>query len=84
MRRSAPGLPSREIRGVLAVRDSGQAPCTHVADLIDEHLADIERRLAELRATRTVLRDLARRAAATDPATCAQGSICTIVTRASS
>ncbi|GGO46002.1 hypothetical protein GCM10012286_35890 [Streptomyces lasiicapitis] len=53
--------------GVLALRDSGEAPCGHVTDLIDEHLEEINRRMAELRKTRTALRDLARRAAETDP-----------------
>ena len=57
------GLTLAEIRSVLALRDGGQAPCEHVTALIDQHLADIERRLIELTATRQALRDLARRAA---------------------
>ncbi|MFJ3620557.1 heavy metal-responsive transcriptional regulator [Streptomyces iakyrus] len=77
----AAGLTLAEIRSVLALRDSGQAPCTQVGTLIDEHLAEIDRRMAELRQARTVLRELARRAAVTDPDTCAAGDICTILTR---
>ncbi|MFI1865464.1 heavy metal-responsive transcriptional regulator [Streptomyces jumonjinensis] len=73
------GLTLAEIRSVLALRDSGQAPCDHVTTLIDQHLADIERRLAELAKTRDALHTLARRAAATDPATCTEGDICTIL-----
>lgn len=76
------GLTLAEIRGVLALRDSGEAPCTHVGELIEQHLADIEQRLAELRKTRTALRDLARRAADTDPSTCTDADICSILTRA--
>ncbi|MCY0933917.1 heavy metal-responsive transcriptional regulator [Streptomyces sp. H34-S4] len=72
------GLTLAEIRSVLALRDSGQAPCGHVTDLIDQHLEEINRRIAELRTTRTALRDLALRAAATDPDTCTEGGICTI------
>ncbi|MEU8834892.1 heavy metal-responsive transcriptional regulator [Streptomyces sp900116325] len=72
------GLTLAEIRSVLALRDGGQAPCEHVAVLIDQRLADIERRMAELAKTRDALRGLARRAAATDPATCGQDKICTI------
>ncbi|MFD5786795.1 heavy metal-responsive transcriptional regulator [Streptomyces sp. NPDC127037] len=75
------GLSLAEIRSVLDVRDSGEAPCGHVTTLIDRRLADIERRMAELRQTRTALRELARRAAATDPDTCQEGEICTILTR---
>ncbi|ALO08169.1 heavy metal-responsive transcriptional regulator [Streptomyces goshikiensis] len=73
------GLSLAEIRSVLALRDGGQAPCAHVTALIDQHLADIECRLAELTATREVLRGLARRAAATDPAACTEDEICTIL-----
>ncbi|MFF5523056.1 MerR family DNA-binding protein [Streptomyces coeruleorubidus] len=69
------------MRSVLALRDSGRAPCAQVGTLIAEHLAEIERRMAELRQARTVLREVARRAAVTDPDTCAAGDICTILTR---
>lgn len=75
------GLTLAEIRSVLVLRDSGQAPCAHVTTLIDQHLADIERRLAELATTRDALRGLARRAATTDPAACTEDDICTILTR---
>jgi MerR family copper efflux transcriptional regulator len=77
----AAGLTLAEVRSVLALRDSGQAPCTQVGALIEEHLAEIDRRMAELRQARTVLRELARRAAVTDPDTCAAGDICTILAR---
>ncbi|MFE5917640.1 MerR family DNA-binding protein [Streptomyces sp. NPDC056468] len=63
----------------LALRDSGEAPCAHVTDLIQLHLADIGRRMAELRKTRTALRGLAERAAATDPSTCTDADICSII-----
>ncbi|MGW7544005.1 heavy metal-responsive transcriptional regulator [Streptomyces sp. NPDC054770] len=73
------GLTLAEIRSVLALRDSGEAPCSHVTDLIQQHLTDIERRMAELRKTRTALRGLAERAAATDPGTCREADICSII-----
>lgn len=78
----AAGLALSEIRSVLALRDSGQAPCDHVAGLIQQHLAEIELRLVELRKTRTALRDLAQRADDTDPASCTDADICTILSRA--
>jgi MerR family transcriptional regulator, copper efflux regulator len=75
----AAGFTLADIRGVLAIRDSGQAPCQHVSVLIGEHLAQVERRIAELTRARDVLKDLRRRAAATNPADCAESDICTIL-----
>ncbi|MGW6358890.1 heavy metal-responsive transcriptional regulator [Streptomyces sp. NPDC055092] len=72
------GLTLSEIRGILAVRDSGEAPCGHVSRLIDDQLEEIDRRMADLRDTRTALRGLARRAAETDPASCTDTDICRI------
>jgi MerR family transcriptional regulator, copper efflux regulator len=77
----AAGLTLAEIRGVLAIRDTGSPPCEHVIPLIHAHLDQIQRRIAELTATRAVLRALAVRAAATDPADCTGSDICTILTR---
>jgi len=76
------GLTLAEIRSVLVLRDGGQAPCGHVTDLVHQHLADIERRMAELAATREALRGLAARAETTDPAACSPDGICTIVSPA--
>ena len=67
----AAGFTLAEIRGVLAIRDSGDPPCRHVATLIGQHLAQVERRIAELTRTHDVLIDLQRRAAAINPADCA-------------
>lgn len=74
------GLTLAEVRSILVLRDSGEAPCGHVTHLIQEHLADIERRMADLCKTRTALRGLADRAAATDPSTCTDVDICSIIT----
>lgn len=75
----AAGFTLADIRGVLAIRDSGQAPCDHVSGLISEHLVQVERRIAELERTRDALRDLQRRAAATNPADCTESEICVIL-----
>lgn len=78
----SPSTPSAgPRRGILALRDSGNAPCTHVSELIQPHLDEIERRLAELRTTRTALRELAHRAARTEPNTCSDTDMCSILTR---
>ncbi|OUD03875.1 heavy metal-responsive transcriptional regulator [Streptomyces swartbergensis] len=76
------GLTLAEIRSVLALRDAGFSPCTHVTALINRHLADIDQRLAELRATKAVLHGLAERAAETDPADCTDADVCRILTKA--
>ena len=73
------GLTLAEILSVLVVRDSGQAPCAHVTDLILQHLTDIERRMAELHKARTALRGLAGRAAVPDPGSCTDADICSII-----
>jgi MerR family transcriptional regulator, copper efflux regulator len=78
----AAGFTLADVRGVLAIRDSGHAPCQHVSVLIDEHLAQVERRIAELTRARDALKDLQRRAAATDPADCAESEICSILVTA--
>jgi MerR family copper efflux transcriptional regulator len=75
------GLTLAEIRSVLALRDSGQAPCDHVSELIQQHLTDIEHRMAELRTTRAALQGLAKRAADTRPSCCTEADICTIIGR---
>jgi DNA-binding transcriptional MerR regulator len=66
----AAGLTLDQIRQVLDIGDSGNAPCQHVGELIDGRLAAVDARIAELEATRSHLRFLARRAAQQDPAEC--------------
>ena len=66
----AAGLSLEHIRQVLDIRDDGQPPCAHVADLIARRLAEVEARLAELARARDQLAALAMRAAAQDPADC--------------
>jgi len=74
------GLTLTDIRGILAIRDSGQPPCSHVTALISGHLEQIEQRLAQLELARAVLRALSRRAASTAPAECTGDDICRILT----
>lgn len=73
----AGGLSLSQIRQVLEISDGGDAPCAHVAGFVVQRLADVDARIAELHATRLRLQELARRAAAQDPADC-QG-YCTII-----
>ena len=77
-RSQAAGLTLGQIRQVLQVRDSGQAPCVHVTGLIARRLAEVEARLADLTRARGQLVVLAARAAEQDPAGCR--GYCSIIT----
>lgn len=49
------GLTLAEIRAVLALRDGGQPPCTHVRELLNRKIAAIDARLRALTAWRREL-----------------------------
>jgi MerR family Zn(II)-responsive transcriptional regulator of zntA len=66
----AAGFTLDQIRQVLEIGDSGEAPCEHVRGLIDARLAAVDARIAELEAARSHLRILAQRAVQQDPADC--------------
>lgn len=73
------GLSLSEIAAVLAIRDSGTAPCVHVRDLLDRKLADLERHIDELQTLQAGIRTL--RANATDSVAeaCTAESICNML-----
>ena len=66
----ASGFTLAQVTEILAIRDHGQPPCGHVANLVDQRLAEIEARLRELRAVQSELQAIAQRAEALDPADC--------------
>jgi DNA-binding transcriptional MerR regulator len=74
------GFTLADIGSILAIRDSGQAPCRHVATLIGQHLVQVEQRITELTRTHDMLTDLQRRAGTINPADCAAPDICRILT----
>ena len=78
----ADGFTLAEIHRIIAVREDGEAPCAHVRAMIDQHAADIDRRIEELRRVRVELDRLAERARALDPADCRPDGICQIITAA--
>jgi DNA-binding transcriptional MerR regulator len=53
------GLSLGEIREILSLRDQGEAPCAHVATLIDQHASDLAERIRHLREIQRELRRLA-------------------------
>jgi DNA-binding transcriptional MerR regulator len=71
------GFTLRQAGQILHIRDDGQPPCTHVRQLIDQRLAEVQQRLTELQQTRTHLRELARRTRQLDPADCS--GVCDII-----
>lgn len=75
----AVGLSLGEIRSIVALRDEGQTPCGHVLDLLRTRSAELDRRIAELRALRGELNRLVARAETLDPADCDPERICHLV-----
>jgi DNA-binding transcriptional MerR regulator len=73
----AAGFRLDQIRQILDIADSGDRPCAHVGSVIEQRLAEVDARIAELEATRDRLRVLGRRAAAQDPADCR--GLCSII-----
>jgi DNA-binding transcriptional MerR regulator len=58
------GMSLRDVHSVLAARDRGQAPCTHVLTLIDDKLVEVDEQivaLTHLREELSSLRDEGRR-----------------------
>lgn len=72
----AAGLSVAQIRKILAVREPGTAPCTHVRDVLAGQLADLDLKIAELTALRAGVAASYAALAAADPAACDQSRIC--------
>lgn len=72
----AAGLSLSQIGQILAVRDRGQAPCSHVRGLIEAQLAELDRQIDELTALRAMLAETHSEVAAGDPAACAPEMVC--------
>jgi DNA-binding transcriptional MerR regulator len=73
------GLTLAQIRGILRVRDAGDAPCVHVRDLLAKQLADLDRQIAELVAFRATVVAYHDAVAAADPVACDPERICSFL-----
>ncbi|MDQ4098787.1 MAG: heavy metal-responsive transcriptional regulator [Actinomycetota bacterium] len=73
------GLSLDEIREIIALRDRGEQPCRHVARLLHEHVAALDRRIDEMRALREELRGLEARASSGEDAA---GRYCGVIEHA--
>ena len=78
-RGQAAGLTLAQIRDVIEIRDSGEAPCDHVYHLLTERLADVDRHIADLQALRAILVRKRDDAESADPSTCAPDTVCRYV-----
>ena len=72
----ATGLSLAEIASLLEMRDHGEQTCGHVVDLLESHLADIDRQIRQLRRTQKLLKQLTARAQSLDPSDCVDPNRC--------
>lgn len=75
-RGQAAGLSLAQIRQILDIRDSGYAPCTHVRDLLDTRLTDLDEQISALVALRETIARLRHRAESVDPGSCRADAVC--------
>ena len=74
----AADLTLAQIRSIFDVRDSGAAPCAHVAALLAEKRHDVRIRMRELEHLETELSALIQRSLDLDPGECLEGAVCQI------
>ncbi len=70
------GLTLAQIRQVLVIRDTGQAPCRHVRGLLDTRLEALDQQIADLQALRGSVAALREHAVTADPDTCPPERVC--------
>ncbi len=61
------------------MRDAGTAPCTHVRDLLNRQLDEIDQKIAELTALRTSVAEVRDATEAADPSMCTAEDICSYI-----
>jgi len=75
----AAGLTLAEIGTVIDIRDTGEAPCSHVDGLLATNLAEIRERREQLPVMDRELEALVERSRELDPRDCGEGDICHIL-----
>jgi hypothetical protein len=72
-------LSLREVRQVLAIHDSGEAPCGHVQHVLSERLYQVRAQIAELVTLEAHLETLLRHAERGEPTEHDRSSVCWIL-----
>jgi DNA-binding transcriptional MerR regulator len=70
------GLTLAEIASILELRAQGNPTCHHTIELMERHLADVERRIEVMMASRDLYAKLIARAKTLDPADCTDPDRC--------
>lgn len=78
----ATGLTLTEIASILDLRSQGESTCHHVVELLERHLAALDRHIEKLRQTRRKLGKLTDQARSLDPATCVDPNRCQTISLA--
>jgi len=73
------GLTLSDIAGVLALREDGQAPCSHVHSLLTGKLDEVRARQRELVRLEKELVGMLTTSSTLDPAMCSERSICNVI-----
>lgn len=73
------GFTLGELREVIAFRDRGQVPCSHVSALLEHKAAEVDQRISELVQLRETLHGLRERASRLDPTTCPPTTVCHLI-----
>ncbi len=73
------GLTLAQIREVLQIRDSGQAPCRHVEQVLGHRLVELDRQIAELLELRATVAQLHLQAPSPEPGSCDAQTVCRYV-----
>jgi DNA-binding transcriptional MerR regulator len=70
------GLSLDEIKEIIAFRDRGERPCGYVGEILDRQVADLDRRIREMRDLRDELKSLQRQARVAGPS---DGGFCAVI-----
>jgi DNA-binding transcriptional MerR regulator len=73
------GLSLGEIRSIIAMREDGDAPCSHVLELLTGRATEIDRTIRDLRNLKAELQGLVDRAKNLDPADCQPDRVCHLI-----
>lgn len=73
------GLSLGEIRSIIALRDGGVTPCSHVLELVQRRSSEIDQTIRDLKALKADLGQLLERSQHLDPADCDPSRVCHLI-----